>query len=211
MLSPTLGRFLSRDPLPEQGQPDILYDNNEFGDWLTWMRNTYGYSSNNPLNYTDPSGLQPREIQVGGGWSSIGSSFYSMGQTYYALGQYAVGNSAGANQTLAAAYANGPLGQTQNSSGGYYYGTRGALGVATVAATAAVAVGTTEFVCLSNQPLLAEGRLLGGQMTKGGLFQIRPTGRPPWLRFDYHPFRPGGPSIPHIDAPPFGWHHWPWQ
>ncbi len=58
MLSPALGRFLSRDPLPEQGQPDVLYDNNEFGDWLTWMRNTYGYVENNPLNDIDPSGLK---------------------------------------------------------------------------------------------------------------------------------------------------------
>lgn len=56
MYSPQLGRFLSRDPLVE-GQPDIFYDNNWFGDRLTAMRNLYGYANNNPVNHTDPSGL----------------------------------------------------------------------------------------------------------------------------------------------------------
>ncbi len=57
MYSPPLGRFLSRDPLPQTGDPDILYDNNWFGDALTEMRDLYGYTSNNPANATDPSGL----------------------------------------------------------------------------------------------------------------------------------------------------------
>lgn len=56
MYSPQLGRFLSRDPLVA-GQPDIFYDNNEFGDALTRMRNLYGYCDNNPINRVDPSGL----------------------------------------------------------------------------------------------------------------------------------------------------------
>ncbi len=56
MYSPQLGRFLSQDPLVA-GQPDVLFDNNEFGDRLTMMRNLYGYADNNPVNYTDPSGL----------------------------------------------------------------------------------------------------------------------------------------------------------
>jgi RHS repeat-associated protein len=57
MYSPPLGRFLSRDPLPTNGEPDILFDNNEFGAWLDWMRNTYGYSSENPISRIDPLGL----------------------------------------------------------------------------------------------------------------------------------------------------------
>jgi len=57
MYSPALARFQSRDPLPLRGQPDVLYDNNGFGDWLSMMRNLYGYAGNNPLNRNDPSGL----------------------------------------------------------------------------------------------------------------------------------------------------------
>lgn len=57
MYSPQLGRFLNPDPLTRD--PTILYDNNWFGDQLTMMRSVYGYCDNNPINYTDPSGLQP--------------------------------------------------------------------------------------------------------------------------------------------------------
>ncbi len=57
MYSPSLGCFLSRDPLIE-GQPEVLYDNNWFGDWLTAMKNQYAYRGNNPITRTDPSGLQ---------------------------------------------------------------------------------------------------------------------------------------------------------
>jgi RHS repeat-associated protein len=61
--SPQLGRFLSQDPYLA-GQPDILYDNNWFGDRLTRMRNLYGYCDNNPSNATDPSGLGWIDIEV---------------------------------------------------------------------------------------------------------------------------------------------------
>ena len=54
-------RFTSRDPLPAPGEPVVLSDNNWFGDRLTMMRNRYGYATNNPLRYKDPSGLTPTE------------------------------------------------------------------------------------------------------------------------------------------------------
>lgn len=56
MLSPTLGRFLSRDPLSQGSEPVVLYDN-ENGAWLKTMLNMYTYASSNPVNRIDPSGL----------------------------------------------------------------------------------------------------------------------------------------------------------
>jgi len=52
-----LGQFITRDPLPQQGEPDVLYDNNWFGEWLDMMRNLYGYTNNSPVNRVDPLGL----------------------------------------------------------------------------------------------------------------------------------------------------------
>jgi hypothetical protein len=75
MFSPPLGRFLSRDPLPRVGEPDVFYDNNWFGRGLTQMRmrfgggiatvaryetasNRYVYCRNSPTGLVDPRGLQ---------------------------------------------------------------------------------------------------------------------------------------------------------
>lgn len=74
-----------------------------------------------------------------GFFDSLGSSLWSMGQTYKGIYQWLTGDP-GYNTTLLNAYAAGPLGQTQNSSGIYWWGTRGALGVATAATAAATGV-----------------------------------------------------------------------
>jgi RHS repeat-associated protein len=56
MYQPTLGSFLSRDPLGQDGV-DVLYDNNWFGAALDRMQ--YAYCGNNPANCVDPSGQTP--------------------------------------------------------------------------------------------------------------------------------------------------------
>jgi hypothetical protein len=67
MYQPTLGRFLSRDPLSESGV-DVLTDTGFYSDRLAAMSahpwyyggnwdNTYVYARNNPLRWVDPSGL----------------------------------------------------------------------------------------------------------------------------------------------------------
>jgi len=68
MYQPTLGRFLSRDPLSENGV-DVLTDTGFYADRLAAMSAkpwTYGgnwehpyvYARNNPTRYVDPSGLK---------------------------------------------------------------------------------------------------------------------------------------------------------
>ncbi len=138
------GRFASRDP--SGLEPDL---------------NPYRYVSNNPANFTDPTGLIGPCLQASqickrtprtppriprckrkppaGFWSSIGSSMRSMGTAYLGIYQQITGNPEYIN-TYQEAYDLGVFGQTKDSSTVYYYGTRGAVGFATAATGAAVAL-----------------------------------------------------------------------
>lgn len=71
MYAAELGRFITRDPLPQKGVPDVLYDNNEFGEWLTLMRNLYGYVDSNPIRYTDSYGLDRSINFCGHAWIEV--------------------------------------------------------------------------------------------------------------------------------------------
>lgn len=229
MYMATTGTFLQRDPASSNGV-ELLYSDEYVAERMRSrvqqsaakpdQTNLYAYVRNNPTNYVDPWGLQ--EMPGSGGFlDSLSNSFGSMNNTYAGLiSQYWYGDSDAANQFYQQAYNRGPLGQSADGPWWSYYGTRGGLAVATTATAAAVAVGGAEVaiygrgaICSSGygNSILVEGATVGGRMGSGGLFQIRPAGQGPWIRFDYHPFPPYGSSMPHIDAPPFGWHHWPWQ
>jgi RHS repeat-associated protein len=102
----------------------------------------------------------------------------------------------------------------QNTGGGTVANSLywGGVGVSAAGVATAGSVGTYEFVALGNQSIMVEGVLGGGRMSSGGLVQLRVPGQSPIVRFDYHPFPgSGGNPLPHIDSPPLGWHHWPWQ
>ena len=78
---------------------------------------------------------------VMGFWSSIGASCYSIGLTYWGIGQYIGGDAVGAEATWNDAYELSPFGQTKDDDGIFYYGTRLALGGASVAAGGAAVSG----------------------------------------------------------------------
>ena len=68
--------------------------------------------------------------------------------------------------TYQEAYERGPLGQTKDSCGCYYYGTRSLLGAATAAAACAVVVGGVEVTCVENQSLMECNILSKGNFLK---------------------------------------------
>jgi hypothetical protein len=223
------GQMIDLEP-PSPTGVDLLYSHEYVANRFRGRRpprlspaertNLYAYVTNNPINYVDPWGLQAAPGS-GGFWDSISNSWGSMQNTYAGLiSDYWYGDPNAANEFHQQAYNRGPLGQTAGGPAWSYYGTRVALGVATTATAGAVVVGGAEVavfgrsaICASRSQssILVEGAAVGGRIGRGGLFQIRPTGQEPWFRLDYHPFPPYGRPMPHIDSPPFGWHHWPWQ
>ncbi|HZU36993.1 MAG TPA: RHS repeat-associated core domain-containing protein [Gemmataceae bacterium] len=227
--SPSLGRWLEDDPSGFGGGDNNLY--RAEGDGPVDSTDPTGLKGVILSGKNQPPPPPPGSRLVGpllgptdddGFWSSLGhsvKSIYLGGKgtiqvTLGALPDWVPGHdwgAANAADTLNEAYDLGPLGQTQNSPGFYRYGTRAALGVATVATVSAVAVGTLEYFFLGNQSIQVEGLLAGGRMGKGGIFQIRPTGRAPWIRFDYHALRQGMMRLPHIDFNGLGIKHFPWN
>ncbi|GAB6188008.1 hypothetical protein [Thermopirellula anaerolimosa] len=85
------------------------------------------------------------------------------------------------------------------------------VSLAGAAVADAAAGGVAVYQAATGTTILVEGASVGGRMGSGGIFQIRPAGKPPLIRFDYHAIRPGGAKVPHIDSPPLGWRHWPWE
>jgi RHS repeat-associated protein len=204
---PHTGRWLNQDPL---GEPGFEVLRGRRPSPLAGGPNRYLFVGNNPIRFVDPYGLDY------GDWWDLRTWFNSgFTESWYdsanSIGQALGGALAGDWNQIEDAYDSGIFGQTQDAGPVPYYGTRAAVGVATVCATAAAAVGTYEFVALGNQSIMVEGVLGGGRMGSGGILQLRVPGQPPIIRFDFHPIPgSGGVPRPHIDSPLLGWHHWPW-
>jgi len=116
------------------------------------------YVGNQPTYATDPTGLESPTFsgrrnrgQPTGFWDSLSSSWHGMQATYTSLIlEYAMNRPDLARGFMEEAYECGPLGQTRNPTGGpveravYYYGTRGALTVSTIAVSLAGGVMVVE-------------------------------------------------------------------
>jgi hypothetical protein len=141
--------------------------------------------------------------------SSIGSIADSFAGMYHSI----IGNDAIAQQYYHDAYVNGPLGQTAESTGFYYWSTRGALAVATIAGTSAGALGAYQFA--TGSKFLVEGsgvwNIAQGRIGSGGILQIRPVGGRPIFRLDYHAFQTGGRRFLHLDFNSLNVKHFPWE
>jgi RHS repeat-associated protein len=117
-----------------------------------------------------------------GFWNSVGNSFYSMGQTYWAMGQVACGDG-NANTTFQEASDRGIFGQTEDAPGWCYYGTRGAVGVATAAgltASALMVAGTGGGLASLNEATGGGGVLWGGSAQSLTAWQEAQAARAAW-------------------------------
>ena len=134
-----VGQFLA-NPIVAQavGQPVVQQPPQQT------QQNQLQQVQNQPFVRTAVTPQASRLPGTGGFFDSIGSSVYSIGQGLYGTGQgigaWFTGDWTGYNETMAAAYQNGPLGQSLNHPGWSYWGTRGSLLVATGSITAAGAV-----------------------------------------------------------------------
>jgi hypothetical protein len=125
--------------------------------------------------------------------SSLSDSWGGMQDTYTSLIlSHWYGLSDEGQQVLDRAYLRSPLGQTRDSSGVYYYGTRGALAVSATATAAAAAVGATEVTLLGNESV-AELNIL----SQGNVFKILSR-----------PFKGGFRIDPAHHGKPWGHGHW---
>ena len=61
MYMPTLGRWISKDPLPEKGEPEVLYTHDYVAQRMQAVLHPYTYAENSPTGRFDPSGLQTAE------------------------------------------------------------------------------------------------------------------------------------------------------
>ncbi len=182
--SPTLGRWISRDPLKNAE--------------TSQGANLYAYVANDPLNSADPLGLCPGDWWDPRTWfneglaDSLADTATSIGDVW---GDWWYGN----NWNIARDAGYGPLGQVENNPAAYAteWGLIGTSTVATAIAVGADVVGNVRIVGPSTGFLqYGEGRIVGLLYANV-----------PILRLDYAPI-PGSGDQPvlHLNVGPSGFH-----
>ena len=61
MYMPTLGRWISKDPLPEKGESEVLYTHEYVANRMQAILAPYTYAASNPIIFVDPNGLEAWE------------------------------------------------------------------------------------------------------------------------------------------------------
>ena len=160
---PGLQRWLNRDPIGERGG-----------------LNLYAYIGNNPINHYDPLGLAIGDWWDARTWFNSGFT-ESWSDSANSIGQALGGALAGNWDQVADAYDTGPLGQTKDADPVTKYGTRAAIGTATVCTAAAASLMGLEAAGISD---IGETQIgwKGGEITftppgsKTPDFRINPFG-----------------------------------
>ena len=161
--------------------------------------NLYGYVFNDPTDLTYPLWLKPRDY-----WDQFNplNPSGSIAQSLQSIRDSLMGMATGNLTRVARAYDYGPLGQTADSSAGYKYGTRAALGGAAAAAGAAAALMGLEAAAITDLGSWRVG------WRGGEIVCTRPGASTPDWRFN----QTGGEfGKPHYHRRPGIGRHRPWE
>jgi len=152
--SPDLGRWLNRDPLGESGGFNLyaIAANNIINRWdyLGMCDPSQMFTPEGQAEMETMKAFAGEGVDIDG--EALVDSWFAQSESWTGTWEDILTGNLEAKD-LAENYDDSALGQTQDDNGLGYYGTRAALGTATAAIVAAVAVGSMEFFAFGNESL----------------------------------------------------------